>query len=187
MSVMTEDRPTQTQQGAGTPNIAAGESPQTSAAPAPASAPKEQPKMSIRLVDALGMEINVEVKSVPNSYEVRKYMNGKGFNNPTAIPAGGYNRPYDEAKVFDWSLIGAEMGELEGDKGVWCGNVFYKHREYEEETKGKKMKAKIKYSRGARQTDLPHTIEKGTGDISYVTLISFSGRGRVNPNFLKKS
>ena len=184
---MTEDKPTQTQQSTGTPNITAGGSSQTSVAPATTSVPKEQPKMSIRLVDALGMEINVEVKSVPNSYEVRKYMGGKGFFNPTAIPSGGYSRPYDEANTFDWSLIGAEMSELEGDKGVWCGNLFYKHREYPEEVTGKKMKAKIKYSRGARQTDLPHTIEQATGDVSYVTLISFSGRGRVNPNFLKKS
>lgn len=181
MSTMTEERPTTT-----TPAAPAAQ------VPAPVTKteekPKEQPEMSIRVVDALGMEINVQVKSVANAYDVRRFMGTKGFMNPGAVPAGGYPLPYDLAGTFDWSLIGAEAPtEYDGDRGVWHNGSFYKLREYEEEAKGKKMRAKIKYSRGARPTDPTEIVEKGQGDINYVTLISFAGRARINPNFVKKS
>ena len=60
---------------------------------------------------------------------------------------------------------------------MWRGS-FYKRRQYDAQPTGKKMPAAVKYSRGGRPTDPESIVEKGDGDIGYVTLITFKGGKR---------
>ena len=140
---------------------------------------------TLELTNHVGMRMAINVASPQDAYtQMRKY--GAAGWTSGDIPPGGYTLPYDMADKFDFSLIGANEGEIEGEKGLWHKNQFYKRREMEEETKGQKKAALIKYSRGGRPTDPPHLKEGATGDKpGYVTLISFRGKARNLPALCK--
>ncbi|MFN3265781.1 MAG: single-stranded DNA-binding protein [Deinococcales bacterium] len=86
---------------------------------------------------------------------------------------------------FDWRLIGAGPAEIRNnttqtlEPGVWYKGDFYKRRELEPvENKKMKLAAAIKYSRGARDSDSAEIREK-SGEVEYVTLILFRGKGHL--------
>lgn len=98
------------------------------------------------------------------------------------VPLGGYMFPYDNERDFDWALIGARrFKSKEGDDCVWHRGHVYKRRELEAVKNPRKnldLPAAVKYSRGAKATDRPETVEKSEGEFEYVTLAIFRGGRR---------
>jgi hypothetical protein len=111
-----------------------------------------------------------------------RYWGRQGWSCGPA-PTGGYRLPLKQDGEFDWALIGAHEFEINGEKVVSHRGHIYKRREFEQEEKGKKLPAAVKYSRGSKPTDDPAIIEKGSGDINYVTLITFKGGGYAINDF----
>ena len=125
-----------------------------------------------------GMEFNLYITSIDDAYEKCLKYGAAGWTCGE-VPPGGHKFPYDMADKLDFRYIGAVEGEIDGEKGLWYRNEFYKWREAEEETKGQKKGARIWYSRGAKPTDPPNVKEGAIGDKSgYVTLVSFKGKAR---------
>lgn len=97
------------------------------------------------------------------------------------VPPGGYRFPLANEREFDWRIIGARRGtwKIDGEEreGVWHAGLFYSRRELREQER-KRLKAAVKYSRGARSTGPPEIIEDGGGDFRYVTLAVFRGDAR---------
>lgn len=140
---------------------------------------------SIPLKNQLQAVFNLNITSIDEGYEKIRLMGRSGWTCGE-IPTGGYRLPYDMADKFDFAFIGATEAEIDGEKGLWHQNQFYKSREYEEETKGQKKGKMIKYSRGAKPTDPTHLKEGATGEKpGYITLISFKGNARNIPRLFK--
>ena len=100
------------------------------------------------------------------------------------VPAGGLRLPLADEPEFDFSLIGARpYVNAQHERCVMHGGMSYKRRELEESESRKlgKLEKMVKYSRGARRTDLPH-LKEGE-DIQYVTLITFKGGGRQHEQY----
>lgn len=134
----------------------------------------------LHLVNALGMRVSVDFAG--DAFGLMRSLGRAGWG-PLEVPAGGFRLPLALHDKFDWSLIGAYPLTIDGESGVMFQGQFYKQRSYEEQVKGKKLPAAIKYSRGAKKTDPPHIVEEGSGDSAYVTLISFRGNGKSIPQF----
>lgn len=137
----------------------------------------------------LGMEIPVTFESVDNAFARTREFAARGFATEN-FPAGGYSLPYALAETFDWSLIGANHFTFTRDgaqeQALERLGEVYTRREFEAKTKPKKMPAKIKYSRGACESDPMEIRESATGDNKgYVTLIEFVGGGKSMPEFEK--
>jgi hypothetical protein len=141
----------------------------------------------LEVTNALGMRLLLPVASVEDAFKRMRYMGARGWSTGP-VPAGGFVLPYAMAETFDWSLIGARAFEhtVDGEtmRCVEHRGMIYTRRDYAAVTKGKKMPAKVKYSRGAKPTDEPHLREGGTGESAgYVTLIQFVGGGNAIPEF----
>lgn len=137
----------------------------------------------LHLTNSIGMRVSVLFDSEQDAFAKMRALGHSGWT-PNEIPAGGFKLPLAMHERFDWSLIGAFSLTIEDEPGVMFQGQFYKRREYEEQTKGKKLPAAIKYSRGAKPTDPPHLIEGDEkSSFKYVTLISFRGNGKAIPQF----
>lgn len=136
----------------------------------------------LHVTNALGMRLSVDVASEDDVFTKMRSLGKSGWS-PLEIPAGGFRLPLAMHDSFDWSLIGAYALTIEDEPGVMFQGQFYKRREYEQESRGKKLPAAIKYSRGSKPTDDPRIVEKGSGDINYVTLVSFRGNGKAIARF----
>lgn len=144
--------------------------------------------IQLHLVGPLGTSISVEVKDEHDIFPtLRKY--GKSGWSSGDIPAGGLSLPLAMADNFDWNLIGARpYTNAEGEQAVMYRGQSYKRRELDEvDTKKVKLPKIVKYSRGARPTDLPHLKEGEDGGVQYVTLITFRGGGKVLEAYLDPS
>lgn len=136
--------------------------------------------IQLHLTGPLGTAISVEVHDEKEIMPtLRKY--GKSGWSSGDIPAGGISLPLAMADSFDWALIGARpYVNAEGEQAVMYKGQSYKRRELEEvNTKKVSLPKIVKYSRGARPTDLPHIKEGEEGGVQYVTLITFRGNGKV--------
>ncbi len=136
--------------------------------------------IQLHLVGPLGTSISIEVQEEREIFPaLRKY--GKSGWSSGDLPAGGVSLPLAMADIFDWSLIGARpYTNADGEQAVMYRGQSYKRRELDEvDTKKLKLPKIVKYSRGARPTDLPHLKEGEDGGVQYITLITFRGGGKV--------
>jgi DdrB-like protein len=134
--------------------------------------------IQVHFTTRLGSAVTVNLTSENELLEtLRRY--GKLGWTSGEIPAGGLLLPYSLADRFDWSLIGAREGEIEGERGVWFKGQFFKRRELAAR-QDKKMKLAdcVKYSRGAKPTDPAH-LREPSGEQEYVTLVVFRGNGEL--------
>lgn len=135
---------------------------------------------NLHLTGPLGTQLTVEVQDDKDVLTIlRRY--GKNGWTSGELPPGGLVLPLAMADIFDWSLIGARpYVNNDGESCVLYKGQSFKRRELEEvDTKKIKLPKIVKYSRGARPTDLPHLKEGEEGGVQYVTLITFRGNGRV--------
>lgn len=141
---------------------------------------------TLHLVGPLGTKLSVEVASEREVIPTLRTYGEKGWTSGE-LPPGGLSLPYAMADVFDFSLIGGHpYTNRDGEACVMYRGQSYKRRELDEvDTKKMRMPACVKYSRGARPTDLPHLKEGEDGGVQYVTLISFRGGGRVLSAYIK--
>lgn len=141
---------------------------------------------TVRFHTPLGAEVQVPVRGESPSalsdavLELQRTLGSLGWRAATA-PPGGFRFPLANEPDFDWRLFGARRGTgtVEGEErdGVWHAGQFFTRRELEPNPR-MKLGAAVKYSRGARSTDPPQTVEDGGGDFRYVTLAVFRGEGR---------
>jgi DdrB-like protein len=134
--------------------------------------------IQVHFTTRLGSAVTISIDSETALLEtLRRY--GKLGWTSGEIPAGGLLLPYSLADRFDWNLIGAREGEIEGERGVWFKGQFYKRRELAAR-QDKKMKLAdcVKYSRGAKPTDPAH-LREPSGEQEYVTLVVFRGSGEL--------
>lgn len=134
----------------------------------------------LHLTGPLGTSISVDVQDERDILTtLRKY--GKSGWTSGDLPAGGLVLPLAMADLFDWTLIGARpYVNNDGEACVLYKGQTYKRRELEEvDTKKLKLPKIVKYSRGARPTDLPHLKEGEDGGVQYITLITFRGGGKI--------
>lgn len=141
----------------------------------------------LTLRNRLGMTITLNFANMRECFALMRGYGGRGWA-PTELLPGGYRFPYAMADTFDFSLIGAReftvgTGDAAEHKLEHLGLV-YGRREYDEEAKGQKKKAKIKYSRLAVPGD-PPWVREPAGDKEWVTLITFSGNAPVNKAYNK--
>lgn len=145
---------------------------------------------SIQFKTRFGSLINVDLPDLKDAtildcqrtYGKRGWFSGE-------VPARGYKFSSENHDNFDWSIIGAQLGEITNDKGVkepgvWHDGFFYKRRDMEDTKATQKWgmpAGVIKYSRGVKDSDLPHRVE-GQGEIKYVALATFTPK--VKPNAL---
>ena len=134
----------------------------------------------LHLTGPLGTSISVDVAEERELLSVLRRYGRQGWTSGD-IPAGGLSLPLAMADTFDWALIGARAYTSEGgEQAVIHKGQSYKRRELDEvDTKKIKLPRIVKYSRGARPTDLLNLKEGEEGGVQYVTLISFRGGGRV--------
>lgn len=145
---------------------------------------------TIELVNQVGMRVQMGVSDIEDAYAVMRWYGGAGWTSGE-VPAGGFRLPYAMANTFCFALIGAREFEFRDDDGNVCHALShrgstYKRREYAASTKGKKMPAAVKYSRGALPTDPPHLKEGEESGAQFVTLITFKGAGRSIPELEKR-
>ncbi len=141
--------------------------------------------IQLHFTGPLGTSISVGVQDDKEIFPtLRKY--GRSGWSSGDIPAGGVTLPLAMADNFDWSLIGARhYTNAEGEQAVMYKGQSYKRRELDEvDTKKVKLPKIVKYSRGARPTDLPYLKEGEEGGVQYITLITFRGNGRVLDAYL---
>jgi hypothetical protein len=136
--------------------------------------------VTLHLTDPLGINLSVEVPA-ESLYDAMRYWGGRGFTSGE-IPPGGLRLPLRNEEDFDWRLIGArkftfrarnpQTGEDEEVVAVAHRGEIYKRRDL---AATKIMKRIIKYSRGAKATDDPNTVEGGDdkAGAKYVTLVVF--------------
>ncbi len=134
--------------------------------------------IQVHFTTRLGSAITVSLEHEGELMETLRRYGRLGWTSGE-IPAGGLLLPYSLADTFDWSLIGAREGEIEGERGVWYKGHFYKRRELAAR-QDKKMKLAdcVKYSRGAKPTDPAH-LREPSGEQEYVTLVVFRGGGEL--------
>ena len=112
--------------------------------------------------------------------EMQRTLGAIGWRGATP-PPGGFRLPLANEPDFDWRLLGACRGRstVDGEEreGVWYAGLFYTRRELDPNPR-MKLGPAVKYSRGARPTDPPETVEDGSGDFRYVTLAVFRGDAR---------
>jgi hypothetical protein len=139
---------------------------------------------SLELVNQIGMKISLNITDMSDAYVKMRLYGANGWTSGE-LPSGGLRLPYEMALKFDWRLIGGMELTLDNEDGVLWRGEFYKRREFAAQTTGKKMGAKIKYSRGAKAADPPHLKEGDESGTQYVTLATFSGKARVIPALMK--
>jgi hypothetical protein len=94
------------------------------------------------------------------------------------VPMHGWRFPLANADDFNWALIGAKPiddPQNDGETAIMHLGFLYRRREH---PKSRFMGEAIRYSRGAKATDVsfePTTEGVGRG---YVTLVRFEGPGR---------
>ncbi|AZI44032.1 single-stranded DNA-binding protein [Deinococcus psychrotolerans] len=135
--------------------------------------------IQIHLTSPIGTAISVAVENAASILPtVRQY--GKLGYTSGEVPSGGHSLPLANADDFDFALIGAHPYiNKEGEACIMHRGQSYKRRELEAvENKKMSLPKIVKYSRGARPTDLPHVKEGEDGGIQYVTLLTFRGGGK---------
>ena len=148
--------------------------------------PEQKPTIgTIELINQFGMKVHLNISDMSDAYAKMREHGAQGWMSGE-IPEGGFQLPYDMADVFDWSLIGArEYTTPDGDRVVYHRGHKYTRRAMPAvDTKKMKLPEAVKYSRGAKPTDPPHIREK-LGEIEYVTLAIFRGKGRQIDDFVK--
>lgn len=134
---------------------------------------------TVSFKDDLGHPVTVQT-TLADVYDLQRRLGAAGWTPPD-LPPGGFQFPYDLEENFDWRLIGARKITLPDNEVivVWRGQTF-KRRELPA-TPGTSRRggrpAAIRYSRGARPLDPPHIVEEADGDIGYVALAVFKGKG----------
>lgn len=135
--------------------------------------------IQIHLTSHLGTAISVSVEEAAHILPTLRQYGRLGYTSGE-VPSGGFSLPLANADDFDFALIGAHpYVNKEGEACVMYRGQSYKRRELEAvETKKMSLPKILKYSRGARLTDLPHVKEGEDGGVQYVTLITFRGGGK---------
>lgn len=138
--------------------------------------------ITIHLTDALGTASSVTVDA-GRYFDTLRAVGARGMWSGT-IPRGGIRLPLANADDFDWRLIGGrEFTDDDGNPTVYARGHYWKRRDLQEDAK-KKMRAMVKYSRGARPFDPPDIIEGEEGQsFRYVTLIVFAGNGHKDERY----
>lgn len=146
------------------------------------------PKILTTVTNDLGIRLTLEADSPEQALTLIRQMSAKGYVPDREERPGGIELPLDAHDNFDWSLIGARPWKSpDGDEGVFHKGYFYRRRNLEAvDSRKMKLPEAIKYSRGAKPTDPLHIQEKGEGDICYVSLIIFRGKGLVRPEYQKQ-
>lgn len=139
--------------------------------------------VQLHMKGPLGEEVTINLDSGKDLYPTLSKWGARGFYSG-AVPAGGYQLPFENEHDFNWALIGGRtFTNGDGEVCVFCQGHVYKRREFEAvDSRKLTMPAAVKYSRGAKPADPPHIREKGDGDIEYVSLAVFRG-GRRNEAF----
>jgi len=160
---------------------------QTTPANGNGSSPALKFEGSIELRNQVGMRLFVKINTIEEAYAILNKLGPTGWYSGDVRDMFG-RFPLDMADIFNWSLIGGREAKVKVDGQetdvVFQGGHMWTRREFDADPK-KKMPAKVKYSRGAKPTDPPEIREKGQGDIEYVTLITFSGKGPIVPGLCK--
>jgi len=135
--------------------------------------------IQIHLTSPIGTSLSVSVEHADDILPTVRHYGKLGYTSGT-VPSGGYALPLAQADDFDFALIGAHpYVNKDGEACVMHKGQSYKRRELEAvENKKMTLPKIVKYSRGARPTDLPHVKEGEDGGIQYVTLITFRGGGK---------
>jgi hypothetical protein len=139
---------------------------------------------------------HINISSTEDGYAKMRVLGERGWS--TDVPPGGLLLPYELAETFDWRLIGGRYfefdktsdGETETTRAVeHQGEIYYQRSKPEEKRNGKKMPAKIWYSRGGKSTDSDEEKQSADDVIKngYVALVTFKGKGFVNQAFRRPS
>jgi len=133
----------------------------------------------LHLTSLLGTAISVAVESASDILPTLRQYGRLGYTSGE-VPSGGFSLPLANANDFDFALIGAHpYTNKEGEACVMFKGQSYKRRELEAvENKKMSLPKIVKYSRGARPTDIPHVKEGEAGGVQYVTLLTFRGAGK---------